>query len=190
MANTVSDERRRLRDRLAQLDEERGHIAYALSVLDRIDPDAEHADPPSGSSAPQSRVSRSAQDGATKGRPGGTFERAVRVVNSSGRAWQVEDLIPALRQDGWSAQVDNEINAVRSALSRAVSQGLVSRPKQGLYAPKGWADKQPQSPVGDEWDDGEGEGEEIDVADPSTPNGVGVAEDRGGPLALRSVPAP
>jgi hypothetical protein len=144
MAHTVSDERRRLTDRLAQLDEERGHIAYALSVLDRIDPDAEQAEPPSGSSsAPQSRVSRTAQDGTARGRPGGTYERAVRVVNSSGRAWQVEELIPALRQDGWSAQVDNEINAVRSALSRAVRDGLVSRPKQGLYAPKDWTGEQP-----------------------------------------------
>lgn len=133
MANTtVSDERRRLRDRLADLDAERGHIAYALSVLDRIDSDAQDA------AGPMPQAPRRRQ--TVTPRVGGTFEHAVRMVNSSGRTWQVEDLVEAMKQDGWAADVASPLDTVRSSLSRAVKAGQITRPRQGVYAPSGWDD--------------------------------------------------
>lgn len=130
MTNTVADERKRLHDRLAELDDERGRITYALSVLDRIDPDS-----PSTRSTPRARQPRLAGQGSSVGRPGGSYDRAVRIVNSSDRVWRVEDLVVAMREDGWAAQVENEVDAVRSALSRAVKNGLIARPEPGFYGP-------------------------------------------------------
>lgn len=125
----MADERNRLNDRLAQLDEERGHIAYALAVLDRLDPDK--------SPVTQRAPGRGRRE-ASGGRPGGTYDRAVRVINASDRTWRINELIVAMRQDGWAAQVTNEIETVRSALSRAVHDGLIDRPEQGVFMPKGW----------------------------------------------------
>lgn len=132
MPNSVADERQRLRDRLTQLDEERGHIAYALAVLDRLVPGAQSP------SLAQRRAARSVRRKGTVGRPGGSYERAVRIIRTSDQAWRVDDLLPAMRKDGWSANVANEVETVRSALTRAVRDGLIDRTGVGLYAPKGW----------------------------------------------------
>ncbi len=136
MTNTVADERRRLRDRLVQLDDERSKIEYALSVLDRIEPEV------LASGAGTTRTTRttrprmdSGAGAVTAARPGGTFERAVRVINSSERTWRVEELIGAMREDGWTARVESEAETVRSALSRAVRDGLISRWSHGVYGP-------------------------------------------------------
>lgn len=128
MTNAVADERRRLRERLGELDAERGHISYTLAVLDRLAP---------GEVQPATRRHARAGRRKTKtGHPGGTLDRAVRAITSSGRAWRVDELVSAMRDDGWSANVANETETVRSALSRAVRDGLVDRVGQGLYAPK------------------------------------------------------
>jgi hypothetical protein len=129
MSNSVAEERRRLRNRLTQLDDERVKITYALEVLDRIEPET------ATSAARSTRTDRPAGSSILGARPGGTFERAVRIINSSGRTWRVEELVHAMREDGWSAQVRSEVETVRSALSRAVRDGLVTRLSQGVYAP-------------------------------------------------------
>ncbi len=130
MTNTVADERRRLRDRLAQLDDERTKIEYALTVLDRIEPEA--SVPPAGArrGTPLDRPGM-----ALGARPGGTFDRAVKIVNSSERTWRVDELVQAMREDGWTARVESEAETVRSALSRAVRDGLISRWSHGVYGP-------------------------------------------------------
>ncbi len=145
MANGVEIERERLRDRLAELtaeaerlardldrvQDERGKIDYALSVLERVTETAtartgsghEPADRPD-SPKPVRRRSRQ------------TYDLAVQTINSSTRTWRVDELVRQMREDGWDVEVKNETETVRAALSRAVADGDVARPGYGVYGPK------------------------------------------------------
>lgn len=131
MTTSVADERARLRERLAHLDQERGQIDFALRVLDRLDPDGSSTSDP-----PSQRGDGGSRRKSPTGRSGGTLDRAVYVINGSDHAWRIDELINAMRQNGWTTQVANEVETVRSALSRAVRDGLVERLEQGVFAPK------------------------------------------------------
>jgi hypothetical protein len=144
MADKVEVELNRLRNRVAQLtreaerlkleldrvQDEHGKIDYALSVLERVtgadtgtDSDHEPAVQPDRPK-PLRRRSR------------GTYDQAVRTINSSTRTWRVEELVRQMREDGWDVEVKNEVETVRAALSRAVSAGEVTRTSYGVYGAK------------------------------------------------------
>jgi hypothetical protein len=161
MTNTVADERRRLHDRLLQLDDERAKITFALGVLDRIEPEAATSRSAVARASRADRVDRSGT--ALGARRGGTLEHAVRVVNATAKTWRVEELVPAMRADGWTAQVESDVETVRSALSRAVRDGLISRISQGVYGPL---------------DRGDGEADKTGTMTGPT-GGVGVDTERG-----------
>ncbi len=144
MADQVEIELNRLRNRGAQLtqeaerlareldrvQDERGKVNYALEVLERLsatgtetDSDHEPAVQPD-SPKPLRRRSR------------GTYDLAVRTINSSTRTWRVEELVRQMREDGWDVEVKNAVETVRAALSRAVSAGEVTRTSYGVYGAK------------------------------------------------------
>ena len=142
MGNTVNDERRRLRERLALLNEECRQISYTLTVLDRIEPEAEPQPTVAArSSAATAAISPSAER-VSGGRTAGTREHAVRAVLTAGRPTRVEDLVVIMREQGWSRDIENPVDAARAALSRAYRDGEIDRPTQGLYAPPGQSTQQ------------------------------------------------
>ncbi len=131
MSITVADERARLHERLAELDRERDQITFALSVLDRI-----AAAEPSVPVHPRKVPNRGdgAQPRRQQMRAGGSFEHAVRIITESDRAWRADDLAPAMRANGWAAEVEDELQTVRTVLARAARTGQVRRVGPGLYA--------------------------------------------------------
>jgi hypothetical protein len=133
MTNTVAAERQRLRARLAELDAEHERIMFALSVLDRIDAADTSEQKSTNRRSEDHRIAGSSPAGV---RPGGTLDRAVAIINESDRAaWTPDELLVAMRENGWAAQVENEVETVRSALSRATRQGLIARVAHGMYGP-------------------------------------------------------
>ena len=107
---------------------------YTLDVLNRIEPEPEtQSDSPRRARQVTDPAARIAGPGRPY--PGGTYDRAVRLINSSGHAWQVEDLVEALRRGGWDAQVDNPVETLRSALSRATRDRQIARQAKGVYGP-------------------------------------------------------
>ena len=144
MANAVEVEMERLRNRVRQLtreaerltreldhvQDERGKVDYALLVLERV----------AGSATEVDRSHEPAVEPASPKLPRrqsrGTYDLAVQTINSSTRTWRVDELVRQMREDGWDAEVKNEIETVRAALSRAVSTGEITRPSYGIYGPK------------------------------------------------------
>jgi hypothetical protein len=140
MTNGVRLERQRLAERLAESDRERDRILYALDVLARLD----ESDPPTRAKTPSRRTtppripagssSGARKRGRTGARPGSAYERAVAVVTASDRQWPLDDLIVEMRRSGWTAQVLNERETVRTALARAVTAGKIRRLSDGMFA--------------------------------------------------------
>lgn len=127
MTDTINAERNRLQRRLAVLDEERGHIAYALQVLQRVQP------PPTGSE-PVVEVRQTVRAERSPGGQSTTSDAAFEVIDSEPeRAWRAEEIVAAMRTHGWDAQVDNEIETVRAALSRGVKADRIRRVGYGTY---------------------------------------------------------
>ncbi len=121
----VAQERAKLRNRLAELQAEIDHIHYALAVLDRIGVEA--ADRSVDLALPPAAR-------ATVGGSGSTFAVAVRVItNDASRTWQQDDLLPEMERQCWGEGVRDKLNALRSALSRAVKQGVIERVGHGRY---------------------------------------------------------
>jgi hypothetical protein len=130
MANSVGTERERLKARLAQLDEERGHILYAMAVLDRLVTTSEVAGERNTEQLPTVRHHSVP-----------TLEAAVKAVNAADKVLRAEEALPLMRAQGWTQQVENEMETVRSALSRAYRMDLIERIGHGQYAPKGWVER-------------------------------------------------
>lgn len=183
MGNPVVEaERRRQLARLAEIEAElakmnaeRGHIAYTLTALDRMD--QESADSSSVSKERQTQPSPREISGAARRRrtrtnppPGSTLGRALKVINGSDRGWKPEEVVSAMRQEGWEAEVKNELETVRTALARAVSDGLIERRDFGVYGrlpqEPGESDQSAEMESEHAADDAEGD----DTDDPEQPS--------------------
>ncbi len=144
MANAVETELNRLRNRVTQLtreaerlkgeldrvQDEQGKIDYALSVLERV------AGTVTGTDGSHKPAVEPANPRPLRHRSRGTYDLAVQTINGSDRTWRVDELVRQMREDGWDAEVKNEIETVRAALSRAVAAGEVTRTSYGIYGPK------------------------------------------------------
>jgi hypothetical protein len=142
MANAVESEMDRLRSRAFQLtqeaerlkgeldrvQDEQGKIDYTLSVLKRV-AGADRGHEPAVEPEPDSPK-------PLRHRSQGTYDLAVQMINGSTRTWRVEELVRQMREAGWDAEVKNETETVRAALSRAVASEEVTRPSYGVYGPK------------------------------------------------------
>jgi Transcriptional regulator, AbiEi antitoxin len=150
-----------------RLEIERGQVVFALGVLDRIAPEVTASGSGSSSRAAEPApdvdvdveiVSTRAGDGGVdfvgrtpsgdkligqvkrwaKARPGGSLDHILRIITASNRSWRAEDLVPEMVEQGWDAGgVENAVEAVRAALSRATREGLIERVGHGLYARPG-----------------------------------------------------
>jgi hypothetical protein len=138
----LTREAERLTQELDRVQDERGKIDYALSVLERVKSTVTgHV---SGHVAVNVTGNDSGHEPAVqpdshkplRRRSRATYDLAVRTINSSTRTWRVEELVRQMREDGWDVDVKNEVETVRAALSRAVAAGDVTRPSYGVYAAK------------------------------------------------------
>jgi hypothetical protein len=144
MANAVESEMDRLRNRAAQLtreaerlkgdldrvQDEQGKIDYALSVLERV------AGTVTGADRGHEPAVEPDSPKPLRHRSQGTYDLAVQMINGSTRTWRVDELVRQMREAGWDAEVKNETETVRAALSRAVAAEEVSRTSYGVYGPK------------------------------------------------------
>lgn len=144
MANAVESEMDRLRNRAAQLtreaerlkgeldrvQDEQGKIDYALSVLERV------AETVTGTDRGHEPAVEPDSPKPLRHRSQGTYDLAVQMISGSTRTWRVDELVRQMREAGWDAEVKNETETVRAALSRAVASEEVSRISYGVYGPK------------------------------------------------------
>lgn len=124
----LENERDKLQRELAEMAAERDRIAFALSVLDRIDSDTDTGRSLEGRASTR-RSSR---------RVGATTEHLLKALDSIGRPTAVEAIIPAMREHGWAAEPSNPVETVRAALSRAVRDGHAVRLAVGTYGLPNW----------------------------------------------------
>ncbi len=177
MRPTLAGERARLHARLAELDRERGQIAFALSVLDRLGADDTAS---SGSARATTRVS--GPNLAPRGRQqpemrsGGSVEHAIRAITESHRTWRAEDLLPVMRANGWAAEVADELQTVRTALARATKAGLIVRVGPGTYANPGTQASQDLPAASVDADAGASTLDGVDEDDPRGSGDEGQAE--------------
>lgn len=126
-ATTPAAERARLRDRLRVLDEERGHIEYALTILDRLAVAGEPAaaQPERERSVPV----RASANGLSM------VDVVMSVINSDMRVWTLPEIVQAIRDDELVEDLDSKMNNVHTSLSRAVSRNRIKRTGPRAYAP-------------------------------------------------------
>lgn len=123
---TPAAERARLRDRLRVLDEERGHIEYALTILDRLAVAEEPAAQPERES---SIPGRSSANGLSM------VDVVMSVINSEMRVWTLHEIVQAIRDGALVEDLDSKMNNVHTSLSRAVSRNRIKRTGPRAYAP-------------------------------------------------------
>lgn len=111
-----------LRHQLTVAETEREKLAFGLSLLERIAPAA-------------GRATRVVNRKRSTTRQGGTSTFMLKAVAELGAPVVVEAIVDKMRELGWESETDNPIDAVRAALSRALREGLVTRPQHGKYGP-------------------------------------------------------
>lgn len=80
--------------------------------------------------------------------PGGRTSRtdtvpfALAAVTGQDREWSVPDVVAAMEQAGWSTNVTNKVNTVRTALSRLADRGEIERVRHGVYTRRHVGDAQ------------------------------------------------
>jgi len=133
LMTTISVERGRLRQRLTELDDERGHIDYALKVLDRIDGtfSSERGSNETAFSTGQPTV----QPLSTATSPS-SVDKAVAAMDAEPlREWRLDDLVAASQALGWdTSTVKNPREALRAGVLRAVGMGRAKKVGFGRYA--------------------------------------------------------
>ncbi len=77
----------------------------------------------------------SAANVSPSGRPSrtDTVALALAAVTGEGREWGAQDVVAAMEQAGWSGNVSNKVNTVRTALSRLADRGEIERVRHGVY---------------------------------------------------------
>jgi hypothetical protein len=61
------------------------------------------------------------------------YSRVVELISQSDQDWSVSELVESFRRQGMPLTVKDPMNAVRSALSRANSNGAIMRTSEGRY---------------------------------------------------------
>lgn len=124
----------KLQHELNELALQRERVAFALSVLDDIEtPDA-------GAVREGEPTRRTVAMKTTRRRLGGTTKYILKALEALGEPAAVEhQMIPAMREQGWTAQPVNAVETVRAALSRATRDDLVVRVGTGLYGLPEWS---------------------------------------------------
>lgn len=125
-STTPAAERARLRDRLRVLDEERGHIEYALTILDRL---AVAGEPVAQPERERSVPVRASGNGRSM------VDIVMSVINSDMRVWTLSEIVQAIRDGELVEDLDSKMNNVHTSLSRAVSRNRIKRVGHRAYAP-------------------------------------------------------
>ena len=66
------------------------------------------------------------------------YSMAVELIQGSDQDWSATEVLTALRQLEKPIASKNPMNAVRTALARAVTEGVIQRSGEGRYAALGW----------------------------------------------------
>jgi hypothetical protein len=131
----LDTEHDKLQQELNELALKRERIAFTLSVLDDIETPASAGAIREGEAARRPVAMK-----AARRRLGGTTEYILKALEALGVPAAVEhQMIPAMREQGWTAQPVNAVETVRAALSRATRDGLVVRVGTGLYGLPEWS---------------------------------------------------
>lgn len=119
----LAAERAAIDAEIAAVEAERGKVAFALEVLDRLDDTGDVQ-----KHAPRAPSGRRV--------PGGSADYAIRALKDIGAPSTAEEVVERMTSLGWDAgAVTRPVEVARNALIRAMETGEVRKAGYGKYEP-------------------------------------------------------
>ncbi len=112
------------------------HEAEAVryrTALEVVSAETEVGTADHSSNGPRSRPLAASVSSSRRAPRTDTVPLALAAVTGHDHEWSVPEVVAAMEQAGWSGNVTNRVNTVRTALSRLADRGEIERLRHGVY---------------------------------------------------------